>query len=37
VDEFIEPNVPHGYLSFGPEDKGADHTFDLMARWIKAH
>jgi len=37
VDEFIEPNVPHGYLSLGPEDKGADHTFDLMARWIKAH
>ncbi|MFM6977344.1 MAG: alpha/beta hydrolase [Micrococcales bacterium] len=37
VDEFIEPEVPHGYLSFGPTDKGADHTFDLMARWIKAH
>ena len=37
VDEFIEPNVPHGYLSFGPDDKGADHTYGLMARWIKAH
>lgn len=37
VDEFIEPNVPHGYLSFGPSDNGADHTFGLMARWILAH
>jgi acetyl esterase/lipase len=37
VDEFVEPDALHGYLSFGPTDSGADHTYGLMARWIKAH
>lgn len=37
VDEFIEPDVLHGYLGLGPESAGANHTYDLMARWIKAH
>jgi acetyl esterase/lipase len=37
VDEFIEPGALHGYLSFGPTNSGADHTYGLMARWIKAH
>ena len=37
VDEFIEPEQTHGYLSYGPTNPGTAHTFSLMARWIKAH
>lgn len=37
VDEFIEPGAMHGYLSIGPGNSGADHTFGLMAKWINAH
>ncbi len=37
VDEFIEPGAMHGYLSIGPGNSGADHTFGLMAKWIDAH
>jgi acetyl esterase len=37
VDEFIEPEQTHGYLSYGPTNPGTAHTFALMARWIKAH
>ena len=37
VDEFVEPEQLHGYLSLGPSNPGTKHTFDLMARWIKAH
>jgi acetyl esterase/lipase len=37
VDEFIEPGALHGYLSYGPENSGADHTYGLMAKWINAH
>ena len=36
VDEMIEPGALHGYLSMGPSDAGANHTLDVMARWIKA-
>jgi acetyl esterase/lipase len=37
VDEFIEPGAMHGYLSIGPGNSVADHTFGLMAKWIAGH